>query len=92
MALAKMRRVYLVGPADQKEKTMVFLQERGVVHIEPVVKLAGEPEKKHAIIQQQVRKIGQVCDGMSRFKKGKEIIPVHVSDDELIFFCESRLL
>ncbi len=87
-----MRRVYLVGPADQKEKTMVFLQERGVVHIEPVVKLAGEPEKKHAIIQQQVRKIGQVCDGMSRFKMGKEIIPVHVSDDELLFFCESRLL
>ena len=87
-----MRRVYLVGPADQKEKTMVFLQERGVVHVEPVVKLTGEPEKKHAIIQQQVRKIGQVCDGMRRFKKGKEIIPVHVSDDELIFFCESRLL
>lgn len=87
-----MRRVFLVGPAEQKEITMKFLQEIGVMHIEPVVKLAGEIEKKHAVIQQQVRKIGQVCEGMSRFKKGTDKPTDQVSDDQLVSFCESRLL
>ena len=92
MALAKMRRVFLVGLSDQKEKTMKFLQEMGVVHIEPAVKLAGEMEKQYAAIQQQVRKIGQVCEGMSRFKKGTDKPTVRVSDDQMVSFCESRLL
>ncbi len=92
MALAKMRRVFLVGPSDQKNKTMRFLQETGILHIEPEVKLAGEMEKQYGTVQQQVRRIGQVCEGMSHFKKGKEEIAVSVSDDELVSFCESRLL
>lgn len=87
-----MRRVFLVGPADQKEKTMKFLQEMGVLHIEPAVKLAGEMEKQYALIQQQVRKIGQVCEGMSHFKKGTDKPTVQVSDDQMVSFCESRLL
>ncbi|MBA4416544.1 MAG: hypothetical protein C0392_01340 [Syntrophus sp. (in: bacteria)] len=91
MALAKMRRVYLVGPVDQKEKTMKFLQERGVVHIEPVVKLTGESEKEFAIIQQQARKIGQVCEGVSRYKGETDKMPAQVPDDQLVSFCESRL-
>jgi V/A-type H+/Na+-transporting ATPase subunit I len=92
VALAKMRRVFLVGPSDLKEKTMAFLQERGVVHIEPVVKLTGEMEKKYAAIQQQVRRVGQICEEMTRFEKLRDKAHSRVSDDELLPFCESRLL
>lgn len=91
MAVAKMRRIFLVGPSDEKERTMKFLQEAGVVHIEPSVKLAGEMERQYSAIQQQARKIGQVCEGMSHFKEAKGEISVEIPDEELVSYCESRL-
>jgi V/A-type H+-transporting ATPase subunit I len=92
VAIAKMKRVFLVGPSDLKEKTMIFLQEMGVVHIEPAAKMAGEMEKKYSAIQQQARRVGQICEGMSRFKKQTDKAPHEVPDENLLTFCESMLL
>ncbi len=92
MAIAKMKRLFLVGPSDLKEKTMTLLQEIGAVHVEPAAKLAGEMEKRYGAIQQQAKKIIQIREGMSRFKKQKGSSPPRISDDELLTFCESRLV
>lgn len=91
VALAKMRRLFLVGPQDLKEDTIKFLQKMGVVHIEPTVKLAGEMEKKYAEIQQKARRVGQICEEMKRFRKGEVGGSSLVPDDDLLSFCESRL-
>ena len=46
LAIAKMSRVFMVGASVHKEETMRFLQRAGVVHLEPVVPLAGDSEKQ----------------------------------------------
>lgn len=87
-----MRRIFLLGPLGEREKTMQFLQGMGVVHVEPVAKIAGELEKKNAAAQQEVRRVNQVYEEMSKFKTEGTKTPVTVPYDQLVSYCESRLL
>jgi V/A-type H+-transporting ATPase subunit I len=87
-----MKRVFLVGPIDRKEEAVRFLQETGVVHVEPAAKMSGEMEKRNAALLQEVRRIGQVCDGVSSFQKETRKAPVQIPDEGLVSFCESKLM
>jgi len=91
VALAKMRRVFLIGPLDEREKAVQFLQDMGVVHVEPAAKISGELEKRNAALQQEVRRAHQVYEEMSRFKAGEAKTRAAVPDDQLVPYCESRL-
>jgi len=91
VALAKMRRVFLIGPLDEREKAMQCLQDMGVVHVEPAAKISGELEKRNAALQQEVRRAHQVYEEMSRFKAGEAKTRAAVPDDQLVPYCESRL-
>ncbi len=86
-----MRRVFIIGPSNQKETTLQFLQETGVIHVEPAAKMAGDLEKKNASILQEVRRIGQIYEGVNRFRKRGKKIPISVPDAEFLSFCEERL-
>ena len=91
MALAKMKRVFVVGPSDQKEMTLKFLQEAGVLHVEPAAKISGDFEKKNTAALQEVRRIGQIYEGVKAFLKGEEKASVSVPDADFVFFCEQKL-
>lgn len=92
MALAKMRRIFLIGPLDEREKAMQFLQDMGVVHVEPAARVSGELEKRNTALQQEVRRVHQVYEEIDRFKAGEAKTFAAVPDDRLVSYCESRLL
>jgi V/A-type H+/Na+-transporting ATPase subunit I len=86
-----MKRVFIIGPSDQKETVLQYLQEAGVIHVEPAAKMTGDWEKKNASVLQEVRRIGQICEGVSRFHKRQPKLPVQVPEAELLSFCEQKL-
>lgn len=86
-----MKRVFIVGPSHLKETTLRFLQQIGVIHVEPAAKMTGDLEKKNASILQEVRRVGQIYEEVLRFQKRKEKIPVSVPDHDFLSFCEQRL-
>ena len=87
-----MRRIFLIGPLDEREKTMQFLQDMGVVHVEPAARISGELEKRNTALQQEVRRVHQVYEEIDRFKAGEAKTNAAVPDDRLVSYCESRLL
>jgi V/A-type H+-transporting ATPase subunit I len=87
-----MRRIFLLGPLGEREKAMQLLQGMGVVHVEPAAKMAGELEKRNAALQQEVRRVCQVCEEMGRFKAEGAKTCAAVPDDQLVSYCESSLL
>ncbi|MFH1932848.1 MAG: V-type ATP synthase subunit I [Pseudomonadota bacterium] len=91
MALVKMSRVYIVGPSDHKEETMRFLQEAGVVHVEPVTDMTDEFDRKNAAAVQDLRKITQVSKAVRRHSKQEEKTPVPVPDEELVTYIEKKV-
>jgi V/A-type H+-transporting ATPase subunit I len=86
-----MKRVFIIGPSDQKEAALQLLQEAGVIHVEPAAKMTGDWEKKNASVLQQVRRIGQICEGVNRFRERERKISVHVPETEFLSFCEQKL-
>jgi len=92
VAIAKMRRIFLIGPLDEREKAMQSLQDMGVVHVEPTARISGELEKRNTALQQEVRRVHQVCEEIDRFKAGEAKTHAEVPDDRLVSYCESRLL
>jgi len=86
-----MKRVFIIGPSDQNETALQLLQEAGVIHVEPAAKMRGDLEKKNSLILQEVRRIGQIYEGVDRFRKRGEKIPVYVPDGEFLSFCEQKL-
>jgi vacuolar-type H+-ATPase subunit I/STV1 len=88
-----MTRVFIAGPADNQEETMRFLQEFGVVHVEPATEMAGEYEKKNAALLVSVKKLDQVITGVQRFRDRKTAAPhpLTIADEELVSYAEERL-
>lgn len=91
MAIAKMKRIFLVGPSVHKEETVRFLQRAGVVHLEPVQPLAGESEKDSSAALLRLRRIGQIEEAVSLYRHRKERHPVDCPDDELARRAEDDL-
>ncbi len=91
MAIAKMSRVFLVGPSVHKEETVRFLQRAGVVHLEPVQPLAGTSEKEASAALLRLRRIGQIEEAVNRYSRREERHPVDCPDEELARYAEDAL-
>lgn len=91
MAIAKMSRVFLVGPVLYKEETLRFLQREGVMHPEPVSPLAGQSEKQTSAALLRLRRLGQVEQALRRYRSPKINSPADCSDEELLDRAEEAL-
>jgi len=91
MAIAKMNRIFLVGPSVHKEETVRFLQRAGVVHLEPVQPLAGANEKEASAALLRLRRVGQVEEAVSRYSRREKRHPVDCPDEELVSRAEDDL-
>lgn len=83
--------MFVVGPADNREETLRFLQEIGAVHLEPAQAMAGEAEKRSAALLARVRKLGQVIHAVQRFGDDGPPVPLAVADDALSDYAEAKL-
>lgn len=86
-----MKRVFVIGPSDQKEATLKVLQEIGVMHVEPATQMTAELEKENASVLQEVKRIGQIYEGIKRFRGRESKISISFPDEEVLSFCEERL-
>jgi V/A-type H+-transporting ATPase subunit I len=91
LAIAKMTRVFMVGAAVHREETLRFLQRAGVVHLEPVVPLAGEMEKQASSALLHLRRIGQLEQAVSRYRGHEKPIPADCADEALVACAEETL-
>ena len=91
MAIAKMSRVFLVGPVFYKEETLRFIQRAGVMHPEPVQPLAGQSEKQTSAALMRLRRLGQVEQALRRYRSPKINTPADDSDEELLDRAEEAL-
>jgi V/A-type H+/Na+-transporting ATPase subunit I len=91
LAIAKMTRVFMVGASVHKDETMRFLQRAGVVHLEPVVPLAGELEKQASAALLHLRRVGQLEQAVGRYRNLKESIPEDCPDEKLAVCAEEAL-
>ncbi len=91
MAIAKMSRVFMVGPSVHKEETLRFLQNAGVVHLEPVQPLAGAGEKESSAALLRLRRIGQIEEAVNRFSRREKRHPVDCPDEDLVRCAEEAL-
>lgn len=91
MAIAKMSRVFLVGPVFYKEETLRFLQRAGVVHLEPVQPLAGQSEKQTSAALLRLRRLVQVEQALRHYRVPKIDTPTDCSDEELLDRAEEAL-
>jgi V/A-type H+/Na+-transporting ATPase subunit I len=91
VALARMRRVFIVGLADDQERTVRFLQDAGVLHVEPSEKPCGEAEQQNAMMVQDVRRIGQAYESMKPYGNLQHKGTASCTEAELLPECERAL-
>jgi V/A-type H+-transporting ATPase subunit I len=91
MAIAKMTRIFMVGASSHKEETMRFLQISGVVHLEPVVPLAGVFEKQASAALLHLRRIAQIEQAVNRYSRHKHRITADYPDETLSAYAEETL-
>ena len=91
MAIAKMTRVFMVGASVHREETLRFLQRAGVVHLEPVVPLAGDYEKQASAALLRLRRIGQIEQAVGHYRDYQERIPADCLDEGLAARAEETL-
>lgn len=91
MAIAKMSRLFLVGPASYQKETLAFLQHAGVIHPEPVQPLAGLSEKQASAAMQRLRRLRQAEQALSRYRPFERGTPAVCSDEELLDYTEESL-
>lgn len=91
VAIAKMMRVYMVGASSHRDETMQFLQRAGVVHLEPVIPLAGEHEKQASAALQRLRRLGQIEQAIDRYRNIGESIAADGPEETLAEKAEGLL-
>lgn len=91
MAIVKMTRVFMVGATVHREETLRFLQRAGVVHLEPVVPLSGDPEKKASAALLHLRRLGQLEQTISRYRGQEKPVTADCADEALVAFAEETL-
>ncbi|MBN1382669.1 MAG: hypothetical protein JXA41_13440 [Deltaproteobacteria bacterium] len=91
MAIAKMNRLFIVGPAIHKEEAMHLLQQSGLVHPEPVVPLAGDSERKASAALLRLRRVTQLEEAISQYNGRKTQSAVDCPDESLTAFAEDTL-
>lgn len=91
MAIAKMRRVFIVGLNDEKERTLRVLQDIGVLHVEPFTRLSSAAEEQNTHIAQNVRRIGQIYESLKDYRNPKEKSETFFSGEEILLRAGSIL-
>jgi V/A-type H+-transporting ATPase subunit I len=91
MAIAKMMRVFMVGASTHRDETMQFLQRAGVVHMEPVVPLAGDHEKQASAALLRLRRVGQIEQTIGRYRNHMEPVEADCPDEKLVSYAEETL-
>ena len=91
MAIAKIIRVFIAGPVDRQAQTLRFLQQLGVLHVEPASEQAVEFEQKYNDLLSRVKKIDQLIASLKRFRSTEEFPFNPAPDDELAAYVEGRL-
>ena len=86
-----MKRVFIVGLSDDKEKSIRFLQETGVLHVESYAKLSGEAEKQNNLVVQEVRRVGQVYESIRNYLGYEPEVRIVISADEILPRSERAL-
>ena len=92
MAIARMTRVFIVGPVDVQEETVRLLQTLGAVHVEPASEMAGEFERKNGAVVARVKKLDRVMADLARFKDRQAAPHETITDEELTGYAEEILL
>jgi V/A-type H+-transporting ATPase subunit I len=91
MSIAKMSRIFLVGPVLYKEEALRFLQRAGVVHPEPMQPLAGQSEKQTSAALLRVRRLGQVEQALRRYRSPQITEPADGPYEDLLDRAEAAL-
>ncbi len=86
-----MKRIFIVGIADDKEKTIRFLQDEGALHVEACTKLTGEAEKQNSLLLQEARRLGHIRESLKTFA-GDEPQRVILSSDKEFISRSERML
>jgi V/A-type H+-transporting ATPase subunit I len=81
----------MVGASVHKEETLRFLQRAGVVHLEPVVPLAGDLEKQASAALLHLRRVGQLEQAVGHYRDRKERISADCPDEKLAACAEEAL-
>ncbi|MCK9262889.1 MAG: hypothetical protein M0R18_03665, partial [Deltaproteobacteria bacterium] len=92
MAIAKMTKIFIVGPVDDQVETIHLLQTLGVVHVEPASAMAGEYEKKNSEVLSRVQRLDRIMGDLARFKGRAAAAPITVTDEELTACAEEKVL
>ena len=86
-----MKKIFIAGLADEKEKALEFIRTTGVVHVEPIKKISGDEESKNADVVHEMRRVWQVYESVRRFEKHREKSSTSLVDEEILFYCEKLL-
>jgi V/A-type H+-transporting ATPase subunit I len=86
-----MKRVFIVGLGEDKEKVLRFLQDVGVVHVEPFAKPSSEVEEQNTHIFQNVRRIGQIYESLKGYRSSAEKAEGLISEEEILLRSERAL-
>ena len=86
-----MKRVFIAGITDDREKTLEFIRDTGVLHVEPVKKLTGETESRNTALVQEMRRVLQIYNTVRTFTGRKKNVYVALPDDEVLPYCERQL-
>jgi V/A-type H+-transporting ATPase subunit I len=81
----------MVGASVHKDETMRFLQLSGVVHLEPVVPLAGDFEKQASAALMHLRRIAQIEQTVTRYSRYGQRIAADCPDETLSAYVEETL-
>jgi len=91
LALARMKRVFIAGLGDDKEKVLRFLQDVGVVHVEPFTKPSSESEEQNTHIVQNVRRIGQIYESLKSYQSNEGEAEGLIAEEEILLRSERAL-
>jgi V/A-type H+-transporting ATPase subunit I len=91
VALARMKKIFIVGLEDDKERALRFLQEAGALHVEPLAKMSGEAEKLYTSALQETKRVGQIYETLKVHQKREQKDKSSCPDEELLLQCEKAL-
>lgn len=91
MAINKMKRIFIAGPEGQEQATLQFLQEAGVVHLEPSGSGMASFDHRYADTMTRVRKLEQLLSSLAAYKTKKHIVAPIRSEDDLVEESEAAL-
>ncbi len=86
-----MKKVFIVGLGEDKEKVLRFLQDVGVVHVEPFAKPSSEAEEQNTHIVQNVEELVRSTSLLKGYRSSGEEAEGLISEEEILLRSERAL-